>query len=330
LITNQPSLGTIMAFLFSGKDDELVRSVLITGANAGLGKEVARQLAVKDETVTKVFLACRNETKAVAAQRELERETSKQIFEVVIMDMSNPDSIRAAVSSLSEPIDALLMNAGGPLESTPNNNYFGALETFAANVLGHMVLMDELMASRKLKKTAVFVGSEAARGAPMFQVKCPTYETGSVDELKSVVDGTFFGTIKPSMNMQTYAQTKLMGALWMSSAARKHPNMRLLTMSPGATAGTEAVNNITPPVKKFMFKTILTMMAALGRFNKLEAGAARLVDALINTEAYQSGAFYASASGMAGEVGDQSPMNPWLSREDVQDNAYEALHCFIK
>src|SRR5579859_7983616 len=90
----------------------MVKSVLITGANVGIGKECARQFAMQDET-EKVYLGCRNAEKAEAAKRDLEATTGKSIFEIVLMDVSNLDSVRDAVASLNEPIEALVMNAGG-------------------------------------------------------------------------------------------------------------------------------------------------------------------------------------------------------------------------
>ena len=36
-----------------------------------------------------------------------------KIFEIVLMDVSDVDSVRSAVESIGEPIDALVMNAGG-------------------------------------------------------------------------------------------------------------------------------------------------------------------------------------------------------------------------
>ena|ERR1700761_2205999 len=77
-------------------------SILITGANAGLGKEAARQLALKDET-RKVILFCRNRAKAEAAKKELEAETGKKIFEIVIGDVADANSVRKAVENITEP-----------------------------------------------------------------------------------------------------------------------------------------------------------------------------------------------------------------------------------
>ena len=56
------------------------KTVLITGANAGIGKEVARQLALRPETA-RIYLACRNRERATAAKAELEAKTGRAIFE---------------------------------------------------------------------------------------------------------------------------------------------------------------------------------------------------------------------------------------------------------
>ena len=73
----------------------MIKSVLITGANVGLGKEAARQLAMQDG-IEKIYLACRNPQKAEAAKQSLEASTGKSIFEIIIMDVSKLDSVRSA------------------------------------------------------------------------------------------------------------------------------------------------------------------------------------------------------------------------------------------
>ena len=51
----------------------MVKSIMITGANSGVGKEAARQLAMFDST-EKIYLACRNEDKAKLAKKSLRRK----------------------------------------------------------------------------------------------------------------------------------------------------------------------------------------------------------------------------------------------------------------
>jgi NAD(P)-dependent dehydrogenase (short-subunit alcohol dehydrogenase family) len=70
----------------------MLKSVLITGANGGLGKETARQLALQDG-IERIYLGCRNEEKAKAAKLELEESTGKSVFEIILMDISNLNSV---------------------------------------------------------------------------------------------------------------------------------------------------------------------------------------------------------------------------------------------
>src|SRR6201998_3563570 len=92
-------------------------SILITGANAGLGKETARQLAMKKET-KRVILLCRNQVRAEAAKKDLEEKTGKKIFEIIIGDVTDANSVRKAVEKIKEPIDAVVLNAGGGIGKT--------------------------------------------------------------------------------------------------------------------------------------------------------------------------------------------------------------------
>ena len=303
--------------------------ILITGANGGLGKDSARQLAMVKGT-EKIYLACRNLTKAQEAKQSLEKSTGKSIFEIIIMDVSDPKSVRSAVAELKEPVDALIMNAGGmggknPMNLTTN----GVTSLFAANVLGHVVLVDELIKEKKLNKVALYAGSEGARGVEEMGMGRPDLKTSSVDEFTQVIDGTFF--TEKTDPMEAYGYIKFTAALWMSSEARKNPDLRFITMSPGFTKGTAVMNDL-PPSKKFMFKYIMMPFIAplKGMVHKLEKGAKRFVDG-ISDESLSSGVFYASkANKLVGPVIDQSAIFPDLSNPSYQDNANAAIHRFIK
>jgi NAD(P)-dependent dehydrogenase (short-subunit alcohol dehydrogenase family) len=197
------------------------QTALITGANAGLGKEIARQLATEGE-FSKVYLACRNKDKALAAKKDLEQVTGKMVFEIIIMDVSKPASVRAAVSCLNHAIDALIMNAGSVGGKTNINlTPEGVTEVFAHNLFGHVVLLDELLKAKKLTSAAVYLGSEAARGVRQLGINSPVFESYSVEEFSSVCNGTFFAGKKADA-MVAFGQVKYLAAMWMSSVARKH------------------------------------------------------------------------------------------------------------
>jgi len=305
----------------------MIKTVLITGANAGLGKESARQLALQDG-IEKIYLGCRNEAKAKVAQRELEKATGKSIFEIILIDVSNLNSVRIVVESLNEPIDALIMNAGGTGgKQFADKTIDGVTQQFAVNVLGHVVLAEGLLKAKKLTKVALYAGSEAARGVPKMGVKRPKLKTSSVDEFVSIVDGSFFA--KTNDPLVPYGPVKYVAALWISSLARKYPDVRLVTVSPGATSGTNGGEDLAP-LMKFVFTRLGPVLLPLfGLMHKLELGAKRYVDVL-NDESYKSGVFYGSkAPVLVGPLVDQGTIFADLNNVTIQDNASEAIHRFI-
>jgi NAD(P)-dependent dehydrogenase (short-subunit alcohol dehydrogenase family) len=91
------------------------KKAIVTGANKGIGFEIARQLGLKG---FHVFLAVRNAARGEEALARLGIPSA----EVVVMDVSSGDSIRSAfelISSKTDRIDVLVNNAGILM---PNDN----------------------------------------------------------------------------------------------------------------------------------------------------------------------------------------------------------------
>ena len=171
------------------------KTVLITGANAGIGKEVARQLALRPE-MAHIYLACRNRGRGTTAKAELEAATGRRIFDVVVMDVADLGSVRAGLAAVDGSVDALVMNAGVIGPQTLDLTADGVTVVFATNVLGHVVLLDGLLAEGRLGEVAVLAGSEAARGLPKLRMKRPSFVSTSADELATVIDGSYFAAEK--------------------------------------------------------------------------------------------------------------------------------------
>jgi NAD(P)-dependent dehydrogenase (short-subunit alcohol dehydrogenase family) len=304
-----------------------IQSVLITGANAGLGKEAAKQLAAQ-KGIEKIYLGCRNEEKAKAAKASLETDTGRDIFEIIIIDVSDPKSVKAAVANLNKPIDAVVLNAGGTGGKTPNSiDANGVTHIFASNVLGHVVLVEELLAKQLITSTVLYAGSEAARGIAKMGIKKPDLTSSSVDEFVSIANGQKFGPDGDLLDI--YSNIKLVATYWMGAMAKKHPHIRFVTMSPGGTTGTNGMDNL-PFLKKVFFKYVGgTLMPIFGMMHSVETGAKRYVDGLLNPK-FESGHFYASASeSPTGPVVDQAARFQQFSNSLFQDNAYQAIHQFV-
>lgn len=304
-----------------------MKNVLITGANSGLGKESARQIALLKST-ERVYLGCRNMEKAEVAKAELEQLTGRNVFQILQIDLMDMDSVRLAVSSLPAPLDGLIMNAGGIGGTTPSAlTEAGATHIFAINVLGHALLADELIASGKLKNVAIIAGSGASRGEPKVRLKAPAFETSSADELASVIDGSWLEGKHTAM--AAYAASKYIAALWIGSMAQRYPSIRFVTMCPGGTNGTAAADSMQGLQRIFVKYIGKPLMVAFGMMHNVETGAARYTNAFTN-ETYKSGVFYASpTNAMIGEVVDQATVLADFANEDFQDNAYEAIHRFL-
>jgi NAD(P)-dependent dehydrogenase (short-subunit alcohol dehydrogenase family) len=298
------------------------KTVLITGANAGIGKDVARQLGLRSE-IARIYLACRNNDRAIAAKAELEAATGRYIFDVILMDVADLRSVRAGVAAIDGTIDALVMNAGVIGPHAMGLTADGVTTVFATNVLGHVVLLEGLLAEGRLGEVAVFAGSEAVRGVPKLRMKGPSFVSTSADELATVIDGSYFAGKKADFNL-AFAQAKYIGALWMAYLARQHPDRRFITVSPGNTTGTGAPSDLPLPMRV----AAKYVLPALGLAHKLDVGAKRLVDG-VTDPTLSSGVFYASAANkLTGPLVNQADFLPDLANPSFQDHANEAIHRF--
>ena len=172
----------------------------------------------------------------------------------------------------------------------------------------------------------VYVSSEAARGIPAMGMKRPALKESSVADFLAIADGSAFDKFDP---MQAYGPIKYVGTMWMAAMARRHPSIRFVTVSPGATNGTNATDQFGP-VQRFIFQRIVfPLLTLFGRAHGLEQGAKRYVDVATDRR-FQSGRFYASPwPSTSGELVEQGPIFEDLDNAKFQDNAFAAVQQFL-
>lgn len=114
------------------------RTVVVTGASAGLGYFAAEQLSAAGH---RVVLATRSATRAAAAEQSIRRHVSDADLGHVHLDLADLDSVRAGADELGrlEPagVDAIVNNAGVVGSSAMQTTPQGTELQIGTNHLGH-------------------------------------------------------------------------------------------------------------------------------------------------------------------------------------------------
>lgn len=136
------------------------KTVIITGANTGIGKEAARDLAGRN---ARVILACRNPAKAKAAAADIRASTGRDVA-LVQLDLCSLQSVRQFARQViaTEPrLDVLILNAGMMSPTKREETEDGFEATFQANHLAHFLLTHLLLDLLKKSQPSrvVVVGS---------------------------------------------------------------------------------------------------------------------------------------------------------------------------
>jgi NAD(P)-dependent dehydrogenase (short-subunit alcohol dehydrogenase family) len=120
------------------------KTAVITGANAGIGYQAARQLAAAGATVV---LACRHPGRMADAARAIRNEHPNAAIDEVSVDLGSLRSIRVAASTITDNhphIDILINNAG--VIGEPGWRTLDGFEScFGINHLGHFALTGLLL-----------------------------------------------------------------------------------------------------------------------------------------------------------------------------------------
>ena len=211
------------------------QTVLVTGANVGLGLEASVKFVQLG--ATKVILAVRSLSKGEEAKKQIEKRTGRTgVLDVWHLDMQDYSTIKAFAGRASrelERLDIAVLNAGlAKLEF--KQSQYGYEETLQVNLLSTTLLALLLMPKMKASKTSTFtpvmeiVGSNSH--VMVTKLNSETEPLASHNKSEGFSGPSQYGISKLLL---MYAETAL-AQLAMSRETGK-PDVYVTTCDPGAT-----------------------------------------------------------------------------------------------
>jgi NAD(P)-dependent dehydrogenase (short-subunit alcohol dehydrogenase family) len=237
---------------------------LITGATSGIGLEVAGQLAAADHA-NFIIVGARDPAKAEA----LRKAVPHQQLLVLKLDTSSLASVKSFATEVHNSLAAnklygLALNAGVQIISGDQYSEDGYELTFATNVLGHIVLFEQLQSA--LAPDSVIVSTASGTHDKDHKLAKPyKFYGGYFPSAKDVAAGTVSGsTDKAQMGRDRYATSKLCNILFTNAMARRfgESGPRFIAFDPGLMPGTELARD-QPAALRFAWKNILPTAAKL-------------------------------------------------------------------
>lgn len=191
------------------------KTVLVTGANQGIGLEVCRQFLQKDFIV---YLAARKKAEGEKAVAELSVNNKPVHF--LLMDVTNAASINKAVKAFgkkSSSLDVLVNNAGVMLDTTGSilNTPVETFEqTFLTNTLGAVQVTRAFLPYLKSNGSARIVNVSSGAGMlTEMQSFAPAYSVSKT--ALNAVTRQFAAELKPTIAVNSicpgWVRTKMGG-----------------------------------------------------------------------------------------------------------------------
>lgn len=206
---------------------------IVTGSNTGLGFETALDLYKKG---AKVYIACRNEAKAVEAIERMKALSGGGELIYGHLNLASLSSVKEfadKIISTESRLD-LLVNNAGVMIPPPSKSEDGFELQFGVNFIGHFALTGYLfnLLESTIGSRVVTLSSIAHRGA--------------------VIDFDNFKLEKPYNNWREYGQSKLADLIFALEFDKRLKNNGYQTMSLAAHPGFSKTD-----LQKYMEKDML-------------------------------------------------------------------------
>jgi NAD(P)-dependent dehydrogenase (short-subunit alcohol dehydrogenase family) len=154
------------------------KSVIITGANTGLGYECAKNIASESKS-WHVILACRDEKKGQEAVTRMISESGNPHIHLIQLDLSSFSSVKEFVKSYTQnqfpPLKGLVCNAGLSGEDMVTFTKDGIEITFQVNCVSHFLLIHLLLSHLSSPARIIMVSSELHRNDGPMKSFLPNY-----------------------------------------------------------------------------------------------------------------------------------------------------------
>jgi NAD(P)-dependent dehydrogenase (short-subunit alcohol dehydrogenase family) len=209
--------------------DQTGTTIVVTGANSGLGLRSAEALAAKG---AHVVMACRNAAKAASALESVKALATGPAPEVVALDLASLASVSECAAELGERldhIDVLLNNAG--IMAVPKAKTVDGFESqIGTNHLGHFALTGRLLPTLLAAPTPRVVN-----------VSSNAHKFGRLN-----LDDLFFERTHYS-RWRSYGQTKLANLLFTTELQHRAVEARTALTAAAAHPGYAATNLTSGP-----------------------------------------------------------------------------------
>jgi NAD(P)-dependent dehydrogenase (short-subunit alcohol dehydrogenase family) len=279
------------------------KTVLVTGASTGLGKETCRALASKG---ARVILAARNADKLKEVAAEISESTGNSQLSVLVVDLGNFASIRKAAGEALEAaptLDILINNAGVmacPLDRTSEGHEM----QFGTNHIGHFLFTCLLVPALKASGNARVVNlSSGGHKFSAVNLDDWNFETGEYDK------------------WQSYGRSKTANALFAVALDKrlKDQGVRAFSVHPGA---------IVTELGRHLTEADITKMRKEGprggapmTFKQIPQGAATSVWAATSSSLDGKGGLYLENVSIAEPAKETADTNGYLPHAVDPDDA---------
>ncbi|MAH07101.1 short-chain dehydrogenase [Candidatus Pacearchaeota archaeon] len=225
--------------------DLLNKTCIVTGANSGMGKIIATNLAKRGATL---IMVCRIRDRAHVALNDVKMQSKNPNIDFMTTDLSSQEDIRELAKKINEkyPKIDILINNAGCMSFGYNETKDGIETTLATNHLAYFLLTNLLL--KNLKKS---------NDARIINIASDASKSGKIN-LNDLNLKQNYSTFK------AYSQSKLANILFTYELARKLKNYKNITVNainPGNVPNTklgQGSNIYTNYIKTLPKSEILT------------------------------------------------------------------------